>query len=164
METFSPSYRGKAGTWCRPCFNSYARGEPPPDVRHLERVCIQCGQMYTPTQLKAAAAFCSRACSQGNRKTSGREREGHLQRKYGISIADYDRMLEQQSGGCAICGRQPDEQRRYPKYLHVDHCHKTGRIRGLLCDQHNLLLGRFGHNAALLRRAADYLEATASAE
>lgn len=89
---------------------------------------------------------------------SGRARDARLRRKYGITAEDYDRMLAAQGGGCAICGKQPEEQKRYGKYLHVDHCHETGRIRGLLCDQHNLLIGRWDHDPVLLRRAADYIE------
>lgn len=81
-----------------------------------------------------------------------------MRRKYGIGHADYDRMLKAQGGGCALCGKRPEEQARYSKYLHVDHNHDTGEVRGLLCDQHNLLLGRFNDDPVLLRRAVDYLE------
>ena len=102
--------------------------------------------------------YCSRACGDAARKLSGRTRDGHLRRKYGITQADYDRMLAEQGGGCRICGRTAEQQTRYSAWLHIDHCHETGRIRGLLCDQHNLLLGRFDHDPALLRRAADYLD------
>jgi hypothetical protein len=91
------------------------------------------------------------------RRESGHTRNGHLLRKYGITVQDYDRMLAAQGGGCAICGKRPDEQTRYRAFLHVDHCHDTGRVRGLLCDQHNLLLGRWEHDPYLLRRAAAYL-------
>lgn len=93
---------------------------------------------------------------------SGAAREAHLRRSYGIAQADYDAMLAAQGGGCAICGKTAEQQKRYTNYLHVDHCHATGRVRGLLCDQHNLLLGRFNDDPALLRKAADYLEARAS--
>ena len=91
--------------------------------------------------------------------TSGRSRELHLRRKYGITVADYDAMLESQGGTCALCDATPETQRaRYTTYFHVDHCHDTGRVRGLLCGEHNLLLGRFGDDPVLLRQAADYLE------
>lgn len=67
-------------------------------------------------------------------------------------------MLAEQGGGCALCGKKPEEQKRYSKFLHVDHDHDTGRVRGLLCDRHNLLIEQWGHDPALLRRAAAYLE------
>ena len=157
VEEFSPSYRGKIGTWCRTCFAAYARGETDTRADHDLRVCEQCGTEYRPRQLKASAKYCSRACGQEARRTSGRQRNGHLLRKYGITLVEYEAMLTAQSGGCAICGRKPEQQTRYQN-LHVDHCHDTGKVRGLLCDQHNLLLGRFNDDPKLLRRAADYLD------
>ena len=71
--------------------------------------------------------------------------------KYGITLAQYEAMLEHQSGGCAICERPPAARR-----LSVDHDHKTGIIRGLLCDYCNRrVVGR--HTAERLRDAAAYL-------
>ena len=69
-------------------------------------------------------------------------------------------MLTEQGGGCALCGVKPEELTagRYRKFLHVDHNHETGRIRGLLCPEHNLLLGRFGDSAEMFRRIVEYLE------
>ena len=66
---------------------------------------------------------------------------------------EYDRMLAAQHGGCGICGAPPKTRR-----LHVDHDHKTGLIRGLLCFTCNRhLLGKYA-TPAKLRAAADYLE------
>lgn len=66
-------------------------------------------------------------------------RRRHLKRNFGLSIADFDRMLEKQGGVCAICGRKPPFGRI--KNLAVDHDHKTGKIRGLLCNKCNSFLG-----------------------
>ncbi len=75
-------------------------------------------------------------------------------RRYGLTIADYDRMVDEQKGVCAIChGHQPDGRR-----LYVDHCHTTGIVRGLLCVSCNRGLGSFIDNPEALRRAALYLE------
>ncbi|MEY2569279.1 MAG: hypothetical protein QOE35_3808 [Actinomycetota bacterium] len=82
-----------------------------------------------------------------------RARAGHLERKYGMTLDDYDRLLEQQGGGCAICGRPP----RDDISLHVDHDHDTGRVRGLLCFPCNNTLGDFDDDPARLYAAADYL-------
>jgi hypothetical protein len=156
---FSPSYRGKNGTWCRACFAAYSRGTLG-TVQHDERACVVCGAAYRPLALKAnSTGCCSRECKEERRRKSGAERQKHLRRKYGITIADYDAMLAKQGGGCALCGVKPEDQAaKYNTYLHVDHCHATGRVRGLLCGPHNLLLGRFGDDPAQLRRAADYLD------
>ncbi|RLD97123.1 MAG: endonuclease VII [Aquificota bacterium] len=56
-------------------------------------------------------------------------REYNLRRRYGIGIEDYDKMLKKQGGKCAICGIRP----KPGKHLDVDHNHKTGRVRGILC-------------------------------
>jgi hypothetical protein len=162
-ESFSASHRGKTGTWCRTCVAANARGELPPAAQHEPQVCVACGKSYIPKHLKAKAAFCSPACKQDERKASGRQRELYLQRNYGIGAADYDRILAEQGGGCALCGVKPEDLTagRYRTYLHVDHCHDTGRVRGLLCPDHNLLLGRFGDDATMFRRVVEYLTATA---
>jgi hypothetical protein len=79
-------------------------------------------------------------------------REGHLQRTFGISQADYDAMLAAQGGGCAICGKRPGKTA-----LHVDHDHETGLVRGLLCVGCNNALGQFRDDLELLARASTYL-------
>jgi hypothetical protein len=65
----------------------------------------------------------------------------------------YERILEGQGGGCAMCGRPPTEKRR----LDIDHDHKTMRIRGLLCPRCNIFLGA-SRDPELHREAARYLE------
>ena len=69
------------------------------------------------------------------------------------ATVDYDAMLAAQGGVCAICGNPPKTRR-----LHIDHDHKTGKVRGLLCFQCNrFTLGKYA-KPAKLRAAADYLE------
>ena len=82
------------------------------------------------------------------------DRKSHLKRKYGITIADYERMFDEQGGVCAICGEARPEERT----LHVDHDHETGVIRGLLCFRCNNALGDFREEYELFQRAADYLD------
>jgi hypothetical protein len=80
------------------------------------------------------------------------ERERHLVRKYGVTLERYRSMLEQQGGACAICRKT--QQRAFD----VDHCHATGRVRGLLCTNCNRMIGHAADDAARLRAAASYLE------
>lgn len=75
-------------------------------------------------------------------------------RQYGLTAETFKRMTEEQGGRCAICRRQPDEQKR----LVVDHCHTTGRVRGLLCGQCNCMLGNAKDNTDTLKQAIHYLE------
>lgn len=74
-------------------------------------------------------------------------------RRYGLSVAVYQDMLAVQGGVCAICLRPPVGRR-----LSVDHCHETGRIRGLLCHNCNVSLGLMGDSPDRLRSAVAYLE------
>lgn len=84
-----------------------------------------------------------------------RERDGYLRRKYGISQADYDAMLEAQGGGCGICGDAPPDDVAF----HVDHDHRTGEVRGLLCVNCNNGLGQFRESKGRLAGAAEYVAA-----
>jgi Autographiviridae endonuclease VII len=82
------------------------------------------------------------------------DRKSYLKRKYGITIEQYDAMLEAQGGGCFICGRPP----RDDISLHVDHDHSTGKVRGILCFCCNNALADFQEERLLLQKAADYLD------
>jgi hypothetical protein len=73
---------------------------------------------------------------------------------YNMRASDYQMMLDDQNGGCAICGAKPEKGKR----LDIDHDHETGEVRGLLCGLHNRLLGMGQDDPNILRRAADYLE------
>lgn len=81
-------------------------------------------------------------------------RDAYLRRTYGITEEQYQHVLKDQGGACAICLRKPAPG----KNLHVDHDHRTGVVRGLLCLTCNHdLLGRRDKDPALFDRAADYL-------
>lgn len=84
-----------------------------------------------------------------------RARAIKLRLAYGITVADFDRMLAEQGGACAIC-RTTDP--RGKGRFHVDHDHDTGRVRGLLCHHCNVMLGNAGDSAERLRMGADYLD------
>lgn len=81
---------------------------------------------------------------------------GYLKRIYGITIKEYYKMLEDQGGGCAVCGKTPGENGRR---LAVDHDHETGEVRGLLCSSCNTGLGNFKDDPQLLESAMYYLMA-----
>ena len=88
-----------------------------------------------------------------------RQRNTRLKRQYGITAEDYDRLFEQQNGVCAICGCIPDDPRNNRNaVLCVDHCHTTGKVRGLLCHMCNQGLGAFEDSPELFNRAARYLQ------
>lgn len=74
--------------------------------------------------------------------------------RYGITIVDYNKMLEKQAFSCAICGTEHSEQRK----LHVDHNHKTEAVRALLCGGCNAALGVLERNPEYLQKCHNYLE------
>jgi hypothetical protein len=81
----------------------------------------------------------------------GSTREYHLQQRYGITGAEVDAMIEAQGGTCAVCPGKPE---------HVDHDHKTGVVRGVLCFNCNQALGNVRDDPRVLRRLIDYLFAS----
>lgn len=77
-------------------------------------------------------------------------RKSNLKRKYGITLEQFNAYMLIQNGVCGICGNPPPVNEN----LHVDHCHATGKIRGLLCKSCNWALGHFRDNPELMRKAA----------
>jgi hypothetical protein len=77
---------------------------------------------------------------------------GALKRKYGITEAQYLQMLEACGRVCSICGRA------FESRPNVDHCHQTGKVRGLLCKACNRGLGMLGDDLARLQSAVSYME------
>ena len=84
-----------------------------------------------------------------------------IRRLYGISLEDYHDRISAAGGLCEGCGRSEPRvagSTRKPKSLGLDHCHRTGKPRGVLCTGCNLILGYAGDDPGLLRKLADYLE------
>lgn len=79
-------------------------------------------------------------------------RDKYLKRTYGISLDEYEAILTHQGGGCAVCQRQG-----VTRALAVDHDHKTGLVRGILCPRHNSGLQKFSDNPDHLAAATIYL-------
>ena len=93
-------------------------------------------------------------------------RNFYLKRNYGISLDEYNKMLDEQKGVCAICGME--ETMVHPKHnsngkaqlLAVDHCHVTNKVRGLLCSRCNRVIGMMRDSPELLTKAVEYLKIT----
>lgn len=82
-----------------------------------------------------------------------------LQKKFGISINEYQELSNKQKNQCAICEIAQSDLKRS---LAVDHCHKTGKVRGLLCHHCNTAIGSLKENPKLFLKAIDYLEKSVS--
>lgn len=115
------------------------------------RPCNACGEAFEPGS--GSARYCSAVCRS----------YAHAANGYGIEPSELVRMIRAQDGKCALCGKAPRRRATggRPDGLHVDHCHKTGTVRGLLCAHCNTSLGAFGDDPDRLRAAAAYIESYA---
>jgi hypothetical protein len=99
---------------------------------------------------------CIKKKSKESAQRLGRRHRKDIELKwnYGITIEDYERMMHECNGQC-VCGKS--KARSNAEALHVDHCHDTGLIRGLLCHSCNRAIGLI-NDPQLLRKLADYIE------
>jgi len=88
-------------------------------------------------------------------KNQARHRELQMAKRYKISVEEYRHMFEKQHNLCAIC-KKPESTKN--KVLSVDHCHKTGKVRALLCGKCNKALGFFEDNLYVLSKVKEYIE------
>lgn len=90
--------------------------------------------------------------------TSRRNRK--LLLRYGVTPERYNELFREQGGVCTICGLPETalSNNGAPRQLAVDHCHKTGRVRGLLCGVCNRLIATFSDDPAMFRTIVSYLE------
>lgn len=165
------------GSYCKACFNvrsqaSYAKRTREKLGRDVQaRRVVPDGQRYCPDcgETKPLADFPRSRNDTGGRgryckpchnargtetkkRLYGGSREYHLRRRYGVGQAEFDEMLAEQGGVCAICGADD------PK--HVDHDHRTGWVRGILCFNCNGGLGQFRDSPEFLAGAITYLKGT----
>jgi hypothetical protein len=87
-------------------------------------------------------------------------KQQHYKKKYGITLEDYNKILDSQSGICAICQQTEVISTGKTKKINplgIDHCHKTGRIRGLLCSKCNIGLGFLEKLTVPIERYFNYL-------
>lgn len=89
-------------------------------------------------------------------KNNPRLSDGYnLRTRYGITVNDYDILLEKQNNSCAICGKHVSKLSRR---LSVDHCHESNKIRGLLCSNCNFGIGYMQESTEIMERAINYLK------
>jgi hypothetical protein len=137
--------------------------------------CVK-GHLRSPENLKADGLHCRLCHVDGGRqyRTENRERlnaearerrapgsqnDYKRLRRYGLTPADYVRMLADQDDCCAICGAEFLFDVGVTYAPNIDHCHVTGRVRGLLCGKCNRGIGMLRDDATLLRNALEYIEA-----
>ena len=110
--------------------------------------CPVCGIEYTPEA--PSQKYCSSGC---------RGRNAYYVRNYGITEEQYIQMKQDRDYKCDICKGKGFiiGKNNHTEKLAVDHCHTTGKVRGLLCHNCNRALGQLKDDTAILQRAIDYL-------
>jgi Autographiviridae endonuclease VII len=138
LDDFYPNGKKGRHSRCKPCAN---------------QATIESRQRHDPLRVRGRESDVRRKA----KKTPRQIKDSNLRRTYGITVEQFEEMEQAQGGLCAACGRPP-RGRGKNLVLHVDHCHETGRVRGLLCSKCNLAMGNADDDPALLRALADYLE------
>jgi len=159
-------------SWCKDCRKEYEKSFNFPPKTTGTKICIRCKKEKRITEFmkvnrnrdgrSATCKLCKKAGRKEYRakpdvikKTAVYNKEYKLLINYGISIKDKNSIVEKQGGKCAICGNKLIDSKNKTC---VDHNHKTGEIRGILCNCCNRGLGLFKDSKQNLINAADYLE------
>ncbi|MDT7844070.1 endonuclease VII domain-containing protein [Streptomyces justiciae] len=147
---------------CRDCASEYHRTRqeslgrkvrPKVDVPEGHKLCLKCGEVKPWSEWHRNATASDGLSTRCKECRAAESRAGHLKRHYGMTEAERDELIASQGGVCCICLAAVPE--------HVDHCHKTGRVRGVLCFSCNAALGQFKDRPDAIRRAAAYVEGIA---
>lgn len=133
----------------------------PIDDFYLKKSATTVSGFHRKWSCKACDSSLARQWSKGNPDRARLNKwRSDLKVKYGINEEQWWEIFDKQGGCCAIC-----EERETSRHssgtvfrMSVDHCHTTGKIRGILCNNCNRAVGLLKDNAQLLRKAADYLE------
>lgn len=149
FSSFRPDLDSAIGlfSWCRECSRVDAR------KRFAEKKAAGKCWKHGSVPALPGKSWCQ-ACKDDSRRKRIK--------RYGLTLEDYDRILAEQGGGCAICGatagsRKSRSQER--RRLVVDHCHKTGVVRGILCGDCNTGIGLLGDDPERIASASNYLAA-----
>jgi recombination endonuclease VII len=142
---------GPMPRWCVAC--RAAKEDVRARARQAVRRCYKCQEPLPEAVRKPGKAVCTKC--RVDPRDRGREHEQRRRlRKYGLTQDEYDQLLRDQGGRCPGC-RTTDPG---VKGWCIDHCHKSGRVRGLLCGRCNTMLGLANEDPAILRSLADLAE------
>jgi hypothetical protein len=150
LEAFYRDKRASDGRYamCKPCAD-----------RNTERWRSENADRDHATRRRWRTANADRLAVIKKRSAAAHPYNAWLKHRYGITLEGYHRLLQEQGGGCAICGAAENGLKKN-KMLCVDHDHASGAVRGLLCDRCNKAIGYLNDDPALVGRALAYLQAT----
>jgi thiol-disulfide isomerase/thioredoxin len=172
LETKYFSYRVDKGyhrTTCRFCTHGYKASRLDKTNNTLElfqkglKICSNCKEIKTIDNYnfykKSAvglASWCNTCRKEHRTLNIDKSYIAVIKRKYGISEEEYIQILKKFDNKCGICSSTDSGGRS--KRMSLDHCHKTGKIRGILCHSCNTGLGLLKDSTEILQKAIDYLE------
>ena len=108
-------------------------------------------------QCKECRSIISNKWKSNNSKKQGIKRaNAHMERRYGITIEEYDIMFIRQDGKCDICGSSGFAKGK--SRMNIDHCHTTGKVRGLLCNNCNSGIGKLKESESIMLNAIEYIK------
>lgn len=119
----------------------------------LQKKCKACSRSDYNGWRKDNLGYVAQKMREARVKSPERFRDYGRKSRYGLEPGEYGKMLAAQSGVCAICKGPATGMGEF----HVDHCHETGIVRGLLCHGCNVSLGHFNHDEKILQAAIEYL-------
>lgn len=151
MAAYKPTKVTKTHKWCNKCKKNLLH-------KHFSKCKTEKFNMSVSCRKCNSVEKRQRRLNGRPERNKEQERAHNLKSNYGLTVEEYDVLLEKQGRGCAVCGSLDSKTTR-TKYLFVDHCHKTGEIRGLLCHKCNVALGLFEDNIEVLEKATAYLRA-----
>ena len=142
---------------CRPC-KDFLNVVKASKTQIHQSVCVNplCCKKFSFKQSGGPGRkFCSRQCKRESEKDSKLRTLRTKLREFGMTVGEWDQIVEQQRGKCLICRRDETSKRR--SRLTVDHCHETNTFRGAICHSCNVMLGLCDENFIILQRARKYL-------
>ena len=148
----------------RPCRKCGSPDLHPSSARSGDWSCRKCKAAYhrqyrsTRRKLFSEKEKLRRANMPPDAKERTLRYQRSVSRRFGISAAELESLHQSQGGRCAICGDEQSAKSTKVRRLAVDHCHRTGKVRGLLCLNCNTGLGRFKDMPELLLNAVNYLK------
>jgi hypothetical protein len=137
---------------CKECCSKYARVrrvEKKDEIREQSRQYRERNKLQIVERDKAYYEF-------NKERMDAYQRKHHLRTKYGITPAQHAQMILAQDGKCLVCGETPDGRPKKGK-LHVDHCHDTGKVRGLLCHSCNVAIGHLKEDPVRIKALLEYV-------
>lgn len=146
MKIYRKRVKGIIEKWCDSCNKTYGLQQFLPDVNGLHKkgtICKSCRDLE----------------SKKNKLSQIKDRLKDYAKAEHVSVEDLIKIYEKQNKSCNICFKEfPVEKISKRNGLFVDHCHESGKIRGLLCLKYNSGLGMFNDNVNLLSNALEYLK------